>query len=203
MPEPTTPVTPQAGGTGDTSPQAGNTTPSQPQAGGGTKTVEDYERMLADVRKEAASYRTKLKSFEEAEEAAKLAAMGDLDKANKKASDLEAKLQAQQQKLVDAQVRIAAQAKGVHPDALDLVALALAGKLDASADDFDKALDKAIDDLLTAKPMLKVSESGTRYAPATGANNPGRANTAQSGTTTVAGQKYTLADYYREKPRRP
>src|SRR5579872_6834550 len=180
--EPQTPATPQAGGTGSTSPQAGNTTPATPQAGGTTKTPEDYERMLAEVRKEAAAHRTKLKAFEEAEEAAKLAAMGDLDKANKKAADLEAKLKEQQQKLVDAQVKIAAQAKGVHPDALDLVALALNGKLDASDDDFEKNLDKALEDLLKAKPLLKVAESGTRAAPTTGANNPGRANVTQPGT---------------------
>lgn len=200
MPEPTTPATPQAGGTGDTSPQAGATTSPTPQAGSG-KTPEDYERMLSDVRKEAASYRTKLKTFEDAEAARQQAAMSDLDKANKKAADLEARVKEQQQKIVDAQVRLAAQAKGVHPDALDLVALALAGKLDAASDDFDKALDKALDDLLAAKPLLKVQESGTRYAPTTSPNNPGRSATNAPGLTTP-GQKVTLADFYRDKPRR-
>lgn len=195
--EPQTPATPQAGGTGSTSPQAGNTTPTTPQAGDG-KTAADYERMIAELRKENATHRTKLKSFEEAEEAAKMAAMGDLDKERKLRETAETKLKEQQQKLIDAQVRLAAQSKGVHPDALDLVALALNGKLDASAADFDAKLDAAIDELLTAKPMLKVSESGARYAPPTGANNPGRANVTQPGTL-QPGQTVSLNEIFRKR----
>ena len=61
-----TPSTPQAGNAGtDPQPQAGDPQPT-PQAGSG-KTPEDYERMIADLRKENAGHRTRLKKFEDDE----------------------------------------------------------------------------------------------------------------------------------------
>ncbi len=56
-----TTLTPQAGDTTTTTPQAGesqSTTKTQ-------KSAEDYERMIADLRKENASHRTRLNKFEE------------------------------------------------------------------------------------------------------------------------------------------
>lgn len=152
------------------------------------KRIADLERTAANKTEEAARHgkslsaaEKELASYKEKERLAQEAAMSEVEKANKKAADLETKLQAQQQKLIDAQVRIAAQAKGVHPDALPLVASYLNGKLDANDTDFEKSLDKALDELLNSVSILRVEQSGTRYAPATGANNPGRANVAQPG----------------------
>lgn len=167
------------------------------------KRIAELERTAANKTEEAARHgkslsaaEKELASYKEKERLAQEAALTEVEKANKKAADLEARIKEQQQKLIDAQVRLSAQSKGVHPDMLDLVALALNGKLDASAADFDAKLDAALDELLAAKPMLKVSESGTRYAPPTGANNPGRANVAQPGTLPAG--RITLDQLYRD-----
>src|SRR5690348_3182904 len=76
-----------------TPPQAGTTTPSDPQAGTGTtppqKSADDYEEMLAKVRKEAASYRVRLKEFEDAEKKRQEAQMGEHDLTKKQLADLQ------------------------------------------------------------------------------------------------------------------
>ena len=73
-----TPATPQAGNAGDPQPQAGSTPPT-PQAGSG-KTPDDYERILAELRKENAGHRTKLKKFEDDEAARSQAQMTEQQK---------------------------------------------------------------------------------------------------------------------------
>src|SRR5947209_2989494 len=88
MTEPTTPTTPQAGNAGEPPPQAGNTPPTEPQAGSG-KTPDDYERMIAELRKENASHRTKLKKFEDDDALRTQAQMSELEKAQKQATDLQ------------------------------------------------------------------------------------------------------------------
>jgi len=66
------------------------TTSTEPQAG---ESPEDYKRMIAELRKENASHRTKLKSFEEAQAAAELAKLGDLEKAQKQAEQAQKQLE--------------------------------------------------------------------------------------------------------------
>ncbi len=197
MTEDTTATNAQAANAASTSALAATTTSSDALAADEPISLEEARKLRSEainLRKREKEAQALLKGYQDKEEAANLAAMGDLDKERKLHEQTQARLKEQQQKLVEAQVKIAAQSKGVHPDALDLVALALNGKLDASDDDFETKLDKAIDDLLKAKPLLKVAESGTRAAPAIGANSPAKSSTNQAGTLPPG--KITLDDLY-------
>ena len=185
------PDTPTAGASqadapaANSSPQAGEpTTSPTPQAGSGTKaplSADDYERLLTEKNKEAASYRTRLKAFEDAEAQRQQAALSDLEKANQRAEAAEARIKEQQKALVAAQVKLAAQQKGIIDP--DLAALAIEGKLDYGDDGMPTNLDKALNDLLTQKPFL--APTSNRPAPSSGgATNPGRA-AASGGAMTM------------------
>ena len=168
------PDAPQAGSGGtNPTPQAGEpTTSPTPQAGGGTttKTPDDYERMLADVRKEAAGYRTRLKGFEDAEAQRQQASLSELEKATNTLAERDKQLSAFKDQLVLEKVTNAALKKGIIDP--ELAALALKGSLEFGEDGMPTNLEKALDDLLKAKPYL--AQQPARQASSGGATNPGR-----------------------------
>ena len=120
MADDTTAGATQADATATTPAQAATTTTTDTQA---VKSPEDYERMIAELRKENAGARTKLKAFEDAQAAADLAKLGDLEKATKRADNAEKQIQQYKTELVNAQVRLAAKDKGIIDP--DMAALAL------------------------------------------------------------------------------
>jgi len=168
------------------------TTSTEPQAG---ESPEDYKRMIAELRKENASHRTKLKTFEEAQAAAELAKLGDLEKAQKQAEQAQKQLETYKQELVNAQVKLAAKDKGIIDP--DIAALALKDKLEYGDDGMPSNLEKALDDLIKAKPYLlaqaqsAAQTASTQRAPTTPANNPGRSSIVQPGGSTMQPGKVT------------
>lgn len=178
----------QADATATTPAQAATTTTPTTQAVGGKQplSADEYERKLAEANREAAANRVALKKYQEAEEAAKLAAMGDVEKANKQLADAQKQIQQFKQELINAQVRLAAKDKGIIDP--DIAALALHDKLEFGDDGMPSNLDKALDDLIKSKPYLLANAespaqtAGLRTPPTTPANNPGRSSIVQPGT---------------------
>ena len=184
MPEPTTTDAAQAAATVDTSAQAATQSTPTTQAVGG-KTPEDYERMVAELRRENASYRTRQKAIEDAQAAADLAKLGDLEKAQKQAADAQKQIETYKQELVNSRVREAAITKGIIDP--EIAALALKDKLEYGDDGMPTNLEKALDDLVKAKPYLltqadsAAQTASTNRPPTTPANNPGRSQIVQPG----------------------
>lgn len=171
--EPTPASTPGQEPTASTTPQAG-------------KSSDDYEKMLAELRKENAMHRTKLKSFEEQEAARQLAALSDAEKTQKQLEQAKQQLQNYKDELVKARVRENAIQKGIIDP--EIAALALNGKLEYDDDGMPSNLDQALDALIKSKPYL-VPKSGepapanaAQTAPSVPSMNPGRSTLAQQGT---------------------
>lgn len=129
MPDNATPATPQAGDAGTTPAQAATTTTTDTQA---VKSPEDYERMIADLRKENASHRVKLKAVEDAEAARQLAALSDAEKLQKRAEQAEKQIQQYKDQIVLEKVINAAHKKGIIDP--ELAALAVKGNLEFGDD---------------------------------------------------------------------
>lgn len=198
MPDETTPATPPAGDAApiQTPAQAATSTTPEPQAGDGQETISLEE--ARKLRKEAQSLRQRLKGFEDAEEQAKLAALSDVDKATKRANDAEQRIKQYQERLVLAEVKMAAQAKGIIDP--DLAALAIRDKLEFGDDGMPSNLEKTLDALIKNKPYLvpKLAEppapseppvtpatsAAVPPAPALPAMNPGRTTIQPPGTAT-------------------
>lgn len=171
-----TPTDPQAGNVVDPQAQAATTTTPEPQAGEGkpSKSAEDYERMIAELRKENASHRTKLKKFEDDESQRAQAQLSEQEKLQQKLAKLQADhdnaLRTSQERIINYEVRLqAAQAGIIDPDAASKL-------LDWSAIEYDdngqpKNVKELLANLLKAKPYL-----AGKAAPPTsgGATNPSR-----------------------------
>lgn len=186
MPEDTTaPAAPQAGATVNTPTPGGSTTTPDAQAADGQEQISlDEARKL---RKEAQALRTRLNGYEAAEKAAQEAALSEVDKANKRAVELEAKYAAAQKQLVAAQVKIAAQSKGIIDP--DIAALAIADKLELGDDGLPTNVEKALDDLIKNKPYLVAkaeqaapASPAQTNAPAIPVMSPGRSSIQSPGT---------------------
>lgn len=200
-------------------PQAGQPTSpasaSEPQAGqngAAPKSSDDYERMIAELRKENASHRTKLNAIEKAQQEAEEAKLSELEKERKARTAAETALndrtRAYQERLIRAEIKADAATLGIiDPDAVVKL-------LDWSEFEYDDEgvptnTDKLIADLLKAKPYLapqlaqgQPSASGltgqqsrASQAPATGATNPPRGGLLQgSSGTFAAGEIPKLTD---------
>ena len=196
MADTTTAAGDQASSVADTStPGASPTTSSSGQA---PLAQQDYDKIIADLRKENAQHRTKLKAFEDQQAAADLAKLGDLEKANKQLEQAQAQLKTLQEKYVDAQVRLAASEKFADTE---LAAMAVKGKLEYGDDGLPTNLDKALDELAKNKPLL-LKQGSTADAPPVSpatpnvpAMNPGRSQIAQPGTLPT-GKVVTFNDLY-------
>lgn len=192
-----TPATPQAGTPGDPPPQAGDITTPTPQAGAGSKTPEDYERMIAQLRQENAGHRTKLKAFEEAEAVRQAAQMSELEKAQKQATDTQEQLESIAAELYQARVyqevgRLASKFNFlVSSDTLAKMLL-----IDDDAIEFEDGkptnIEKLLERLAKSEPDLVRVEQQQR-APATPGMNPGRSN-IQSPGGNIPGRIPRLSD---------
>lgn len=165
------PVTPLVGDPQQTPP---------PASGDPALTPEQYQRMIADLRKESAAHRTKLAAFEKAQADAAAAQLSDIEKATRRAETAEAEKTAlaakhQQTILHLAMLRTANKVGLVTPEAQD-AALKL---LDVSALELDddgqpKNMEKALNDLLVKYPFLKPAAAPAPAAPAIPPMNPAR-----------------------------
>jgi hypothetical protein len=161
--------------------------------------IADLEKHATNKEEEAKRHGKKLKAYEEAEEQQRLAAMSDLEKANKRVADAEqlhqqaqAQIKQYQQQLATAYVKLAAQAKGIIDP--EMAALAIQSGLEYGEDGLPTNIDKALDALIKSKPYLappKPAEQPAEPAPPTPAQtaqatrppaipamHPGRTNNA-------------------------
>lgn len=171
-------------------PQANNggspsTTPTSGQAPTGNPssqqlTAADYDRIIAELRKENATHRTKLKQIEDAQAAADLAKLGDLEKAQKQLAAAEAANAAYKQRVATYAVQLEAQKLGIVDP--ELAALAIAGQLEFDENGSPKNADKLLKELILAKPYL-VASSGSGAQGQGGQQNQQRPPAASGGAT--------------------
>lgn len=179
-PEATPAVTPET-----TPAQAATSTTPSPPAGDGNETMTLEE--ARKLRSEANNLRKRMKAYEDAEKAAQEAQLAEIDRVKQQHQAAEDRIKHYQQQLVTAQVKLAAQAKGIIDP--DMAALAVQNMLEYGEDGMPSNLDKALADLIKNKPYLapKPAEpapapvtpaqtAATQRAPAVPAMNPGRAN---------------------------
>ncbi len=198
-----------ANGTGDgTASQVGDgqttatTTQTTTQAQGQgtqsqtTATPDPREKEIAELRRESASYRTKLKAFEEAQKAAEDAKLDELTRAQKRAQELEAAHTTATQQLQAMRVQMAVMSAAsrmgiIDPDAA--VRLLDTGDIEFDAAGNPKHIDKLLTALLEARPYLKAPEPATPgkpVAPNLGSTNAARASVGNGGTVSVTANQY-------------
>jgi len=206
--DPTTPAAPAA--TPVTTPAlAAN---PEPPAGDGTETISHED--ARKLRSEAVNLRKRLKAFEDADEAKRMAALDDVErskaevaKAEKRVTEAEQRIQQAQQRATLAEIKMAAYTRGITDP--DLAALAIKDKLEFGDDGMPTNLDKAFDALIKAHPIFgpKAAEPPAPEPPATPATapsaastvpytpigNPGRTNTLPPGAL-APGKRVTLED---------
>jgi hypothetical protein len=168
------------------------------------KRIADLEHSNKNATEERDRHRKKLTTYEEQERKAQEAALSEVDKATKRATEAEQKIQHYQQQLVTTRVQLAAQQMGIIDP--ELAALAISNKLELGEDGLPTNIEKALSELVKAKPYLlaKAEAPATpvtppathttpqQQAPAIPAMNPGRANLTAPGT--LPPSKLTLKD---------
>ncbi len=166
------------------------------------KRIADLEHSNKNATEERDRHRKKLTTYEEQERKAQEAALSEVDKATKRATEAEQRIQHYQQQLVSTNVQLAAQKMGIIDP--ELAALAISNKLELGEDGLPTNIEKALSDLVKAKPyLLAKAEAPTpatppathttlQQAPAIPAMNPGRSNLTAPGS--LAPGKVTLTD---------
>ncbi len=180
---------PQAGEGGNApQPQAGNTTSGEPQAGEPQskpqKSADDYERIIADLRKENASHRTKLKSFEDAEKQRQEAELSEKEKLEKRLAEAqrerEQTLTRAQERITASEIRAAAADLG-FADPQDAARLLDRSELEFDEDGTPKNAHALLEKLAKAKPyLLKASGGQQTQRTSGGATNPPRSQTGKT-----------------------
>lgn len=110
--------------------------------------TEELERH----RKFRDKYDEQQKKAEAAKKAAEEAQLSEIERVKKQYGEAEQQIQRYKQELIAAQVRMAAQAKGIIDP--DLAALAIQSSLEYGEDGMPTNVDKALDALLKNKPYL-------------------------------------------------
>lgn len=168
----------------------------EPLVGDGAETPISLEE-AKKLKKEAASLRARLKAFDDAEAQKQLAALSEVEKANKQVADLQQKYETAQKQLIATQVKLAAQSKGIIDP--DIAALAVADKLEFGEDGMPSNLEKVLDELIKNKPYLAAKPAEPATTPAQTAqrtppqftpNAPGRSQIMQPGQA-PQGQPFT------------
>ena len=200
MPTEPTPVAPQAGDPGNApqSPGGSPTTPTDAQA---AMSQQDYERIIAELRKENAGNRVKLSKIDADEKAKADAQLSEVEKAKKEKADVEAKYQQAQELLITEKVQNAAHKKGIIDP--ELAALAIAGKLEKDENGMPTNIDKALDELIKNKPYLVPQNDATSPAspartgaPALPPMSPERGRSSiPSPTGNIPGVKHKLSEF--------
>lgn len=161
--------------------QAPNADPGQaptpqtptPQAGSTAKSADEYEKMIADLRKENAGHRTKLTAFEKAQQEAEAAKLDDLTRTQKAYEKAQTQLKALQDRAVAYEVQLQATQLGIHdPDAA--AKLIDSAALEVDDNGIPTNAKELLEKLIKAKPYLVASSQTPRPNP--GTSNPGRGN---------------------------
>jgi hypothetical protein len=186
----------------DVTPQQG--TPNEDAASRRDATGEIQDPDKKRLHEEAASYRKRaqqaeaqLKTYQDAEEQKRLAALSDVERANKQVQDLQQKYEQTQKQLVAAHVKIAAQKLGIVDPSI--AALAIADRLEFGEDGLPTNADKLLDELIKGGGIVvKTAETPATpnnmpRPPQTPPNNPGRSQIVSPGQQ-PQGRRPTLYD---------
>lgn len=156
-------------------PAATNTSPDTPAVDGNNEQLSLEE--ARKLRKENQALRARQKTIDDAEETKRLAALSDVEKANKRADDLQQKYDQAQKQIVTSHIQLVAQKTGVRNP--ELIAGAIGHLLE-----FDKEtglptnLEKVLADLKKNDAYLFVDDQpatpAQRQTPQISPNNPGR-----------------------------
>jgi len=193
--EPTPAATPAVIPGNAPQPLAGTTTPTNAQA---AMSQQDYDRIIAELRKENAGHRTKLNKFEADEKAKADAQLSEVEKTKRAHADMEVRYQQAQKLLVESEVRYASKDKGIiNPD---LIAPAIMSKLEYGDDGKPTNLEKVLDDLIKANPFIVAATNAQPASPAQTntpalpAMNPGRSS-IPSPTGNIPGVRRRLSEF--------
>jgi hypothetical protein len=193
MPEPTTPVQPQAGETGVTPTQAvTNTSPDALAADGNNDTIslEEARKLRSEaqaLRKREKDILAQLKAYQDVEQATKDAQLSEVEKINKQYAELQAQHEELAAQLAESLVR---QEVADHVSAFNFVikASTVANLLlvDFDAIEFTDGkptnVEKLLEKLAKAEPdLVKVAQEQQKRAPMIPAMSPERASITPSG----------------------
>jgi hypothetical protein len=153
---------------------AANPNATQQQA---QRSADEYERMIADLRKENATHRTKLSAFEKAQQEAEAAKLSDLERTAKERDTFKTQADAYRSRIAVSDLKLAAHTAGII-DPEDALAHLL-GKVEYDEAGEPKNVAKLVEDLKAAKAHLFRSGPQTQQPavparPNPGATNPGR-----------------------------
>jgi exonuclease VII large subunit len=202
MLEDTTPTASQEDASGMNPVSQADTTTSTPSQADEShnkpsKTAEDYERMIAELRKENASHRTKLKKFEE-EEAKRVEAQLSKEQLlekqyNELKTEHESFVEAQFEQMIEHEMGLAAAELGVSPKHLKRVARLIDWEeIDINDDGIATNIQDLVASLVKDMPELLGKSAPTSG----GATNPSRSQSSapQALSWQVIG-KMTPAEY--------
>lgn len=130
--------------------------------------LESARKALAAANREAADRRKKLDAYEQAEAARKEAEMSEVEKAVKRANDLQAQLEAERQARRDGALKgavtVAAMKAGFHnPD--DAWAFLPAGAVSLDDGEQVQGVDEALKELVKARPYLVKQSAAALVTP--------------------------------------
>lgn len=151
------------------------TSPASGQASETTHSLAEVQAALQAARREAAASRKKLDALEQAQATADAAKLSDLEKAQKRAADLEAentRIRSEAQATVtNARIeRHAAQLGAVDPELV--TRLINPDEIERDAAGIPTNLDALVKQVLKARPYLVAAAAGAAPAPQAGATNP-------------------------------
>jgi hypothetical protein len=183
MPEENVPPTPQAGAGETIKPQplAGATPPTDPLAGESQDNETIDLKKAKDLRSEAKELRKRLKAYEDAEEARKLAEMSAQQRAEHELAELQTRyandLREKQEQLTHAEIQRSALQQRIKNPALAERAL------DTAAIEYDEKgaptnVDALMKKLIQENPYL--ADQGSGIAPGNGPNPKPNAGTPES-----------------------
>ena len=140
-------------------------TTSAASGGKATRTVQEYEQMVSELRKENAGHRLKLKDLEASEARRREAEMSETEKARSRIKELEEQSSVLQRKAQDSEIRAHAAALR-FADPSDGVAFIDRERIDGDGGNIPELLQA----VLKAKPYLS---KDAKPIPSTSAANPG------------------------------
>lgn len=211
MTEEITTPDPQAGDGAQINPlgQAPTTPPTDPQAGDSQKpprSAEEYERMIAELRKESASHRTKLKKFEDEESKRAEAQMTEQQKKDKQLADLQKAhdeaVRSHQEYKINSEVKLQAAQMG-FADVADAVRLLDWAEITYDDEGTPNNVKELLAKLLKTKPYLAVNQSQPqRPQTAGGATSPARSQSSNQPVTQEYINRLTPQEYEALSPER-
>lgn len=167
---------------------------SEAKANAQGMTLEQAQAIINDLRREATKTRAQLSDFEKKQQEADEAKLSELEKANKRAADAEARATAQRDRITQQAVEAAALKLGISDP--EYAAYKIRSQLKVDGEGTPENADALLQQFLKDNPSFAAASSTRPPANSGGATNPSRASTAPGATLSwdIIG-KMTPAEY--------